>query len=166
MRKKVLAVFPLLSAIMVLVGLWIANALTTPPWRAALNLYIAYKTSPPASLITLERAVQAGQPWRFRADMSGATYGDCYYFDVSYCDTIKQALPDPPLPFPPEDLWCALLQSTASDRVDRWVVYIARHEDLYNAGWIVHESPRSLSDSRLSDDLASIGCSAVLNTPR
>ncbi len=166
MRKRVLAVFPLLSAIMVLVGLWIANALTTPPWRSALNQYIAYKTSPPAALITVERVAQAGQPWHFSADMSSATYGDCYYFDVSYCDHITQALPDPPLPFPPEDVWCALVQSTASNHEDRWMVYIARHEDLYNAGWIVHESSHNLSDPRLAEDLATIGCSAVLNTSR
>jgi hypothetical protein len=166
MRRKILAGFPLLTAAMIFLGLWIANKITTPAWRSALNHYIAYKTSPPAAMITLERSVQAGQPWRFRTDMSSATYGDCFYFDVSNCDTIKQALPDPPLPFPPEDLWCALLQSTASDHEARWVVYIARHEDLYNAGWIVHESSRSLSDPLLADDLASIGCSAVLITPR
>jgi hypothetical protein len=148
MRKRFFTVFPLLSAIAIFVGLWIANRISIPAWQWELNQYLALKTSPPAAQPVAARTVQASQPWLFRADMSDISYGRCYY-----CT------------FAPTDVWCALVQPSTGDLEKPWVVYITYYQDLYNAGWFVHESLRSLSDPRLTDDLAAIGCSALLNPP-
>jgi hypothetical protein len=174
MRRKILAVFPLLSAVAIFLGLWIANRITIPSWRLELNKYISAKTSPPTALLSVERTVQANRPWQFRADMSGASYGGCYYFSASYCYRSDQLPPSrpihigstQPMPFLPDNIWCALVQSNSGENENRWVVYITRYQDLYNADWIIHESSRSLLDPRLADDLATIGCSALLNPSR
>ncbi len=42
-----------------------------------------------------------------------------------------------PIPYPPNDLWCAQLSS--SDPAAPKVVVAGLHQDIYNAEWIVHE---------------------------
>jgi len=71
-----------------------------------------------------------------------------------------------PLPFPPEDLWCALVKTSARDGEISWVVYIAKHQDLYSANWIVHESSRSITDPQLIEDLKNIGCKNLLKSSK
>ncbi len=42
-----------------------------------------------------------------------------------------------PVPFPPEDVWCARVKS--SDPTLPRVLLIAFHKDIYTASWVVHE---------------------------
>ena len=42
-----------------------------------------------------------------------------------------------PMPYPPNDLWCAQLSSP--DPAAPKVVLAGLHQDMYNAEWIVHE---------------------------
>jgi hypothetical protein len=42
-----------------------------------------------------------------------------------------------PMPYPPNDLWCAQLSSP--DPAAPKVVVAGLHQDIYNAEWIVHE---------------------------
>jgi hypothetical protein len=200
MQKRVLlAGLPLLVAVLVFFGLWIANKLTTPPWKSELNQYIDFKASPPDLPITIQRTIQASQPWKFSAEMSAATFGDCFYFHsstcykpddakstppilfppegVSYagdcfhflpntCEKPEEAISDPSLPFPPEELWCALLKTSNRGAATSWVVYIAEHQNLFNADWIVHESSKSINDPQLKQDLTIIGCGPLLDPGR
>ena len=166
MQKRVLAGLPLLTAALIFLGLWIANKLTTPPWKSELNQYIAFKVSPSDPPITIQRTIQASKPWQFGAAMSGETYGDCFYFQVDYCYNVDEAPPSPPLLFPPDEVWCALFKTYTGDEETGWVVYIAKHQDLYNADWIVHESSSSLADPKMMADLAKIGCSRLMEPDR
>jgi hypothetical protein len=181
-QKRVLAGLPLLVAALIFLGLWIANKNTTPSWRVELEQYIAYKVNLSNSPITIQRTVQASQPWKFSADMSSGTFGDCFYFEVNYCYNVDETPPSPPilfppdevlfalvktttsspLPFPPDDVWCALVKTSIDGKETSWVVYIAKHQDLYNADWIVHESSKSIADPQLKDDLTNIGCESLL----
>jgi len=191
MHKRILIGFPLLAVALIFLGLWVANKSTTPPWRSELNRYISYQTHSSTKSITIQRVAQASQPWRFNADMGNATFGDCFYFHADYCYNLDETPPSPPLifppiqilslsfprggdkallsnplTFPPEDIYCALLQTSIERHDTRWVVYIALHQDLYNAEWIIHESANSLSDPQLMNDLAKIGCSDLIKLDR
>jgi hypothetical protein len=55
-----------------------------------------------------------------------------------------------PMPYPPNDLWCAQLSS--SDPGAPKVVLAGLHQDIYNAEWIVHEvtDPKTV--------LSDVGC--------
>ena len=55
-----------------------------------------------------------------------------------------------PMPYPPNDLWCAQLSSP--DPAAPKVVVAGLHQDIYNAEWIVHEvtDPETV--------LSSVGC--------
>ena len=94
MRKHILSIYPLLATGLVLLGLWIADRFITPPWREELNQYLSAKTNPPTALAIFTRAVQASYPWQFQAAVMGAaSYGDCYFFNVTYCYHTNQKLP-------------------------------------------------------------------------
>jgi len=188
MQKRVLAGLPILAAALIFLGLWIAEKNTMPPWQSELNQYIAYQSSASDPPITIQRTIPAGLPWQFRADMSAGTFSDCYYFQTNYCYNRDEYIPYPPLlfppgdvkgqtdilnnsdeilssalfNFPPEEVRCALLAKISNGEKTDWVVYIAKHQDLYNADWIVYESSRGIADPQLKVDLADIGCDRLV----
>lgn len=166
MQRKYLAGVPLLVIALIFLAFWLVNKRVTPAWRAQLNLYLAFKVTPPEAPIQVLKTAHANLPWLFTADMSGATYGDCLYFEVTYCINHKGSLSDPPLTYPVEDIWCALLQTASPSLENRWIVYIAKHEALYNTDWIVHESSTSISNPQLSKNLSQIGCDGLLEPTR
>ena len=162
MQKRILVGLPILAASLIFLGLWIAEKIAIPSWKSELNQYIAFKVSPADPPITIQRAIQASKPWQFKLEMSVSTFGDCIYFQTAICYRAEEMLAAPPLTFPPEDIWCALLKTTATGEESDWVVFIAKHQDLYNADWIVHESSKSIADPQLKDDLTNIGCESLL----
>jgi hypothetical protein len=188
MQKRVLAGLPILAAALIFIGLWIAEKITIPPWQLELNQYIAYQASPSDPPINIQRTIQASLPWQFRANMSAGTFSDCLNFQTNYCYNRDDYIPSPPLlfppgeikgqtdifnnpdeifssaplNFPPEEVRCALLTKISNGEKTDWVVYIAKHQDLYNADWIVHESSRGIADPQLRVDLADIGCDRLM----
>jgi hypothetical protein len=44
------------------------------------------------------------------------------------------------------------------DLEGRRLVFVALHQDLYNADWIVHEGPAGASDADLGAVLVRLGC--------
>jgi hypothetical protein len=188
MQKRVLAGLPILAAALICLGLWIAEKITIPPWQSELNQYIAFQASSSDPPITIQRTIQAGLPWQFRPIMSAGTFSDCVNFQTTYCYNRDEYIPSPPLlfppgedkdhtdifstrdeifssgplNFPPEEVRCALLTKISNGEQTDWVVYIAKHQDLYNADWIVHESSRSIADSQLRIDLTDIGCDRLI----
>lgn len=166
MQRRFLAGVPILIIALIFLAFWIVSKSVTPPWRVQLNLYLAYKVTPPEAPIRVIKTIHAGQPWNFTAEMSGATYGNCSFFDVTHCLNVKESLPDPPLPYPVDDMWCALLQTSSPEQETRWVVYVAKHEALYYTDWIIHESNLGIPDQHLMNNLSLIGCSGLLDPAR
>lgn len=145
-----------------------------PEAQSALNRYLASEnlvSSQPSSVVQL---AYASRPDRFEAAFSTASVGGNFYLRTTRVYR-SAATPNPlisatwpvtagsfespregrALSFPPKDLWCVLLhQEGGSGRV----VYLALHEDLYNADWIVHETAGSPGDALLGARLASVGC--------
>ena len=190
MQKRILAGLPILAAALIFLGLWIVEQLSAPPWQSDLNQYIAYQASSSDSPITTQQTIQARRPWKFSANMSAGTFGDCINYQTNLCYSQDKYSPSPlllftpegvmdqtdisnnqnerftsaPLIFPPEEVRCVLVTQTSSGEKTDWVIYIAKHQDLYNADWIVHESSKSIADPQLKNDLASIGCENLLTT--
>jgi len=116
--------------------------------------------------ITIQRTFQASRPWQFSSEMSINNYGDCIYFGAAYCYNLDEAPTSPQIPFPPDEVWCSLVKTFSGDEETSWIIYIAKHQDLYNADWIVHESSYNLTDPQVIDNLSTIGCDSLIGTPR
>ncbi len=70
-----------------------------------------------------------------------------------------------PLPFPPTDVWCVLLQvqpPTAGAEIEREMVFVAQHRDVYSADWVVHESAQAPFGPQMAESLSRIGCDLPL----
>jgi len=74
-----------------------------------------------------------------------------------------------PLPYPPDDLRCVLLQASGShnkpfDSANAGtgsqyaVVFVGLHNDLYNGAWVVHESAYHFPSPELNATLEEVGC--------
>jgi hypothetical protein len=115
----------------------------------------------PLGEIHVVTAVRAKRPAGFEREMSGLVFGDGVYYqsDLGPVRTETDSLL--PLPYPPRELWCVLLQdSTAVTEGDSHVVFPALHMDIYNADWLVHvASP----ESDMSSTLEAVGCALPLD---
>jgi hypothetical protein len=104
--------------------------------------------------------VRARQPWHFSEDMSSAVLGDSVYFQIDYPLTWEDGGGSSPLPFPPKELWCALLEG--EDRLHGEstyaVVFVGLHMDMDSGDWMIHEGPTDQSLSALLRGLSAIGC--------
>ena len=149
--------------------------------QATLNRYLVHlrQVGRPATLLEMRFA---GNPRSFTRALSGPTFGDGVYYGVSYTDAgavVNANAPraaatsvldgmsvtytsgiEPvasygsqrPMPYPPEEIWCVRLQPEAGGAPE--AVLLARHEDLYNGSWAVHELPPETG----AQTLAQVGC--------
>lgn len=112
-------------------------------WRAQVDDFLGYRSG-----LTYLSASPATRPAEFSAQMSGATYGDSVYYQT---DFHRRSIGGPrPLPYPPDEVWCVTLAAT---RGGTTTVFVARHVDLYNADWIIHEPAGNPAQV-----MAQIGC--------
>ncbi len=142
-----------------------------PAYEAAAEEYVAYRRATTILTLTIKQYAQARLPQNFRSDMSKMSFGDSTYYrtDQRYAEhanmsiwpltltlttvptlTRTDYLPSRPMPYPPNDLWCAQLSSP--DPAAPKVVVVGLHQDIYNAEWIVHE----VSDPETV--LSTVGC--------
>ncbi|MEJ2736726.1 MAG: hypothetical protein P8189_24710 [Anaerolineae bacterium] len=103
---------------------------------------------------------RARQPWHFSQDMSYAVLGDSVYFQIDLPLTWQDEGGPSPLPFPPKELWCALLEGEDRLRGEPTyaVVFVGLHMDMYSGDWMIHEGPTDWSLPVLLQGLSSIGC--------
>jgi hypothetical protein len=166
MRRWILvAVLILLAAIGAVVVATLPEKAGLPAGcQAALSQYLAYKSAP---VLTVRSTDQAAKPSNFRQEMSYTVFGDTVFYqtDVNYQEASSETEPTTtlssggtrPLPFPPEEVWCVLLGG-GSETTSSAVVFVALHQDIYNADWVVHEAA---SDPFSPDSLnvaSAIGC--------
>ena len=156
--------------------------------EAALNGYMRYRQSPLSShTLSIAQIAFASNPSRFDAEMSGASFGGRLLYRTTYnyradevassshapttpsqlndsllSDSLKfnyfPSIGSHPIPFPPAEVWCvALNEEGQSIRI----VFVASHQDLYNADWLVHE-PHAYTTGELKRWLGDIGCNLEL----
>jgi hypothetical protein len=144
--------------------------------QARLSQYLQFQTTTSQQSYGVQRLSQAGRPWNFSSAMSDATFGDSVYYQTTH-NRWAQPLAWPlvaatsgslsrsmvgarPLPFPPSEVWCVRLSEVTSGVTA--VIFVALHEDLYNADWIVHESRPAARIDDVLRDLNAVGCEVGL----
>jgi hypothetical protein len=167
----------LILATAIVAALLIAREQTLPSAaQAALDKYVLYRQSLPSASAMVEQVTRAAFPSNFSADMSNASYGHSHLYRTTQDDREPRAVnlthdalttlsvqyvgADRPIPFPPADLWCVLLKHDHQQQV----AFVALHQDLYNADWLVHEPRAAIGTRTLSDQLARLGCNLKLES--
>jgi hypothetical protein len=153
--KRVL--FPMIIVLVIgvaVLAIMAVQSLNSDQQRALGQYLRAYGAT--HSGVSVSQIVAARQPVAFSAEMSGPVYGDSPFFrtDVRYTREITGQAGARTLPYPPTELSCVLLDSAQG----RSVVFVARHSDLYNAEWLVHEARNPWPSPALSAQLAALGC--------
>jgi hypothetical protein len=142
--------------------------------RAELDRYLGFEQGKSGIRPVVRQIVPATWPGRFTAPLSGTSYGDSAYYRTTnhYREPVIPlretrgatgidffSVSGRPLPFPPERLWCVIVDPGTLGA--RRPVFVALHQDLYNADWIVHVPPHSASGAELSAALDTLGCAAT-----
>ena len=164
----------LIVALLLLVAL-VAGVLSLLPDKAglpagcgaALDKYLAYKNVTLAEGLSVESTVKATKPGGLTQDVSLAVYGDSVFYqtDEDYQKSSGDAEATDywatddrrPLPYPPEEVWCVLLNRNAGAS-QYGAVFVSLHQDIHNADWVVHEvepDPFTPASIQVASDL---GC--------
>ena len=164
MRRRTIPLMIALAVPFVVAGFLVARQAFMPPeWRAGLDRYVAYRAASLGKSITVQRVERARKPWKFSRDMSGSVYGDGLYFRPDYTFDGEYVAGDGrrPLHFPPEEVWCVLLEQAperGTGEAAHLVVFVALHQDLYTAAWVLHEVVDDLPAVALTESLAALEC--------
>lgn len=177
MHRKILTLaLPLLILLGTVTTVVALEQQRTPEWQRALNGYLDQSRlddfhsddsrSGDSSAVKhsnvlaarVRRVARARLPWNFRAEM-----GRPVRSTQQWPWAVNQ------LPYPPDALYCVLVQETVSKfapatatpqmATTRRVIYVAHHSDkLWRVGWMVHEGPIQPFSPALASHLASVGC--------
>jgi hypothetical protein len=98
------------------------------------------------------RTISAGLRFVVDAGFDGPSYLPALPFGPAIIEPSSAGRGQIPLPYPPSDVWCVTLAATGAG--ERRLVFAARHEDLYTAAWVVHESDAAGRSAGL------LGCAA------
>jgi hypothetical protein len=165
MRRLAAVLLPVLIALLAgitFVILEVHPGLPRPAERV-LETYLSGRSQRTGVTATVVDAVPAARPHALEQAVRGSAYGESAYYRT--VDTIPPT-GEPltvvvdsrrPIPEPPQALWCILLETAPGGAPD--VVFVALHQDLYNAGWLVHERRTYSGALILSDLMDLVGCS-------
>jgi len=154
MKKRNLIVIPLLAVILLVALILVIDSQRPPAWRVKINHYIAFLRETNHPSYHVESTASAAQPSNFSESMSAETFSDTPLFQTSSSSRASFSAELEPLPYPPEQVMCVLLH----DGSQLQLVYVALHNNLYNADWVVHISPDPWGSQAIQSNLSSIGC--------
>jgi hypothetical protein len=131
--------------------------------QSALEAYLSYASSTRSQILTVDQVRKAAYPGRLNSSMSYDSLGDSAYYRTSISYTHDAPAGPMPLPYPPEQVWCALVVlgpggATGDSQAARGVVFVALHQDIYNADWVVHEAAPDVFSERSFEVAGAIGC--------
>lgn len=134
-------------------------------WQTALYTYLGYKGEVEARSLRVVTSERATSPERFDAGLSAVSYGQSNYYDIAvdyHPETptpgvfgLSPAMSRRPVPYPPQEVWCVWVEEAGAPRL----VFVNRHEDLYNAAWIVHEGEMPPFSAEFEAGVTGLGCS-------
>jgi hypothetical protein len=153
--KRLVPILFLAAIPIVIVMLFFASRALYSPQQAVLGMYLNYYNSV-APGTTVKSLVQASQPGRFDASMSGLVYGDSKYFrtDLPVAGRANDGQSLRAVPYPPEQLTCVLIGSSKGNEV----IFVALHHSLNDSEWLVHEAKNPWPSDALKTQLAAVGC--------
>lgn len=166
MKRTSLLVIPflLLAVLVVAVTAEIPERAGLPAGvQTRLDQYIASSFAPSQANVLAVRRAQ--KPWNFSRALSDRVLGDTVYFQTDDSLTWTGRSGPSPLPFPPQDLWCAILagQDNVSGERAYSIVFVGLHMDMYNGDWLVHETGKDPFTAESEAALSHIGCEMGLN---
>jgi hypothetical protein len=154
MNKRSFVFIPIITILIISAILLLFNQRQTPAWQAKLDQYLAFlKESGPHSYKVLSIAT-AASPANFTPTMSAESYSESVIFQTTHTQDAEYTVSLQPMPYPPHEVVCVLLNIDNQQQL----VYVALHDSLYNADWIVHVSPEYWGSLALKNQLDSIGC--------
>jgi hypothetical protein len=168
MKKLLLLFIPFLLPAVALAAWLLYDQRQPPAWQVELGKYIAYQERRAFMQITAQAVDRAGRPWEFGRDPGYMVYGDTPYYVTDFSYQPSAGSGGMPLPYPPEELWCVLLKLESvhpfgSPKLQ--LVFVARHQDLYNAAWVVHAASQPADSPELLHTLAVVGCQIDVSKP-
>jgi hypothetical protein len=106
--------------------------------------------------------VRAKQPWNLTRDLGWTVLGDSLFFQTDQPLARTRSDGPAPLPFPPKEVWCSLLQSKdkATGAPSYSLVLVGLHIDMYTGDWVVHQPPDD--PSTIGEILSLLGCELEL----
>jgi hypothetical protein len=177
-KRALFIVIPVLVALASVVAVTAATLAFPTAAQSVLDEYLHFisTSSPPTHLIGVKTRVRANRPWNLNQDLDYPVFGTSWHYQTDQrldwqplaLETAEWQLtvvqegdarlaPDRrlPLPFPPQELWCVLLESGSRDQV----IFLARHHrEPYYTEWVVHQGPKAPFSQSLLDTLSDIGC--------
>jgi hypothetical protein len=162
MRKILFLSIPILLPGFVLV-IWMLYDLHRPPdWQPEIEKYIAYQEHDLQARLTVQTVQRAQKPWDFTDEAGFTVFGDTVYYDTENRYEYKLDYnPGMPLPYPPKEVWCILLKvepaASAGPAHLQWVL-AALHQDIYNAGWVIHAAKGDDLTAEVLQRISRIGC--------
>jgi len=140
--------------------------------QAALDQYLIYKNVSLHEGLIVKSTAKATRPGRLTQDVSFMVYGDSahYQTDEDYQEATDEGESTAvwvgsglrPLPFPPEEVWCALLEHKAGEP-QYGVAFVSLHQDIYNADWVVHEVGPDLFAPVSTQVASDLGCDLAVD---
>ncbi len=159
-RSPFLVVVPMIlggAFLLLLVALMSRVVMRPSPWREQVDYYL--NSRPGLAFVS---AARAARPSQFRPEMSSSTFTRSAAGSVSVravpVRTPVLSLPTPvganqppPLPYPPEDVWCVTLSQPGGGQT---MIFVALHVyDMWSSEWLVHDPAGDATATA-----AAIGC--------
>ena len=175
MRKIIFAMISIIAIMLFGATVLVITVNQPSSWQDELERYLRYKNTSGSGKYKIQSTIAATKPWNYTADMRLASFGESAYYQTDF--RYDQASSDPetfdlapgdapsgslmPLPFPPEKVWCVLIENTTDKAISfngqgkTELVLVALHQDLYNADIVIHETN---VEPQEVDIAARIGC--------
>lgn len=157
MKRKALLI-PLSAIIIVVAAILLLDRHQSPPWKVELDRYLLALRQSGNRAFRLVSYASAASPANFTPAMSAESYSNSLLFAASYTLDGQITTGLEPMPYPPQEVVCVLLQQDGQQQL----VYVARHTSLYNADWVVHISSDPWGSPALQSNLQTLGCSLDL----
>jgi hypothetical protein len=178
--KRALAIALLLLLFGLLLGL-VTSAATSFPVAAEIELE-AFLRSRGQGTVRMQGLVRASRPWSLGRELGLTTAGDSLYFETDLFYDLEGQGSAPaeagvptsairsgfggegtPLPYPPQEVWCVLVQIAAGQEV---VLLARHHREPYQTDWIIHQQPADPSPSGWIELLDLLGCGRLVQSTR
>jgi hypothetical protein len=147
--QKPLALSVIAVVLIVVLAVLVIIEISRPPaWQVQLDEYIAHCREELGHGVTAVRVERATEPAAFSANASRAVFGDSVYY--SYTSW----------PYPPDKVWCVLAEReyVPGYKPREQILFVALHQDLHNADWVVHEGETKPYSASFLETLSQMGC--------
>lgn len=153
MRKAALLGVTLVVPLIVATIILILEADRPADWRVELGQYILYRNTHADESISIQEIVEAHRPWHFDSEMSDTVFGDSVFRTDNRYNGQRGGYIT--LPFPPEQLYCVLLEG--DDRLE--LAFVALHNDqVWWQDWLVHQSSTAVGTAAFEETMSRLGC--------